>query len=111
MPTANLNDNGLLLANYDALHNAANQLSALHSNMMQLNTDLLSRSQNIAGSGNGPLWGGQAATLFAAQFMQLSQSMQGMLQRLEAANASIPTIIAVVQNADSTGASLFNTGE
>jgi hypothetical protein len=73
MPTANLNDNGLLLANYDALHSAANQLSALHSSMLQINTDLMNRAQNIAGSGNGPLWGGQAATLFAAQFAQLSQ--------------------------------------
>jgi uncharacterized protein YukE len=111
MPTANLSDNSLLLANYDTLHSAANQLSALHSTMMQLNADLLNRAQNIAGSGNGPLWGGQASALFATRFMQLSQSMQGMLQRLEAANASIPTIVAVVQNADSSGASLFSTNE
>jgi uncharacterized protein YukE len=111
MATANLSDSGLLLANYDALHSAANQLSALHTTMMQINTDLLSRAQNIAGTGNGALWGGQAAALFATRFMQLSQSVQGMLQRLEAANASIPAIIAVVQSADSSGASLFSAGE
>ena len=102
---ASVQDGGLLKADYGAFQNAANQLTGLHDAMQQINNDLINRTQAVAGG--SAMWSGRAAQTFAARLTEAAQLTQGILNQLQAAGTSIPTIIGVIQDADARGGGLF----